>query len=160
MVRRASLLLGVLATALLVVACGRASSTEISQALGITPTATLSAAEVAAATTAAFASATRSAANVAAGSPGAGSPGAVAAGDVSRGSQQFTTWCAGCHRVGGRGPDILATGSVAAGVTYSELETLIRQGTKHAPPGPYATTRITDRQLNDLHAFILSRAGG
>ena len=159
--RRAGLLIAVIATALTVAACGRASPTEISRALGITPTATLSAAQIATATSAAVAAATQAAVAAVAASPGTGSPRAVAAGDITRGGQQFTTWCAGCHRAGGggRGPDILSPGSAGTGLAYPDLETLIRQGTNHAPPGPYAKTRITDRQLNDLHAFILSKAG-
>ena len=159
--RRAGLLLAVIATALTIAACGRASPTDISRALGITPTATLSATQIATATSAAVAAATQAAAALS-GSPGSGSPRAVAAGDITRGGQQFTTWCAGCHRAGGggRGPDILSPGSPGTGLAAADLETLIRQGTNHTPPGPYATTRITDRQLNDIHAFILSKAGG
>ena len=158
--RRGSLLLTVIATGLLVAACGRASPADISRALGITPTATLSAAQIATATSAAAAAASQVAAAALSGSPGAGSPAAVAAGDITRGGQQFTTWCAGCHRANGRGPDILAPGGPGAGLAYPDLEALIRQGTNHTPPGPYATTRITDRQLNDIHAYILSRTGG
>src|SRR5215210_4918243 len=95
---RAFLLVSVIGTVLLVAACGRATETEINQALGITPTPTPSAAQLATATArAVVADAARTAAAVsAAGSPG--TTGQVAAlGDVTRGSRQFSTWCAACH---------------------------------------------------------------
>ncbi len=156
---RAFLLVTVIATVLLVVACGRASETEINQALGITPTPTPSAAQLASATARAMeVAAQRTAAAGAAGSPGSG--GQVAAlGDVTRGSRQFTTWCAACHSAAGAGGNILAPGGPGAAVTTETLLPLIREGTNHAkPPGPYKTTEIPDGAVADIAAYILSKA--
>jgi len=153
---RAFLLVVVVGVALVAAACGRAGPDEINQALSITPTATASAEQIAAATSAA---ATRSAEAAAAAVPGASPGAAVAAvGDVRRGSSQFRQVCSGCHRPGGPGGDILAPGGPGANVTADGLLVLIREGTDH-PPGPYATTRVSDAAVNDLLAFILSEAG-
>ena len=135
------------------VASGRATEDQINQALGITPTATLSAEQLASATEAAQATSTARAL-------AASSPGAVAQGDVSRGRRQFQTWCAGCHSPGGQGPDILAPGSAGADVTADSLMPLVREGEGHTPPGPYGTTQITNNQLIDIAAYISSEAGG
>ena len=154
---RAFLLLVVIGVALVAVACGRASTDDINQALGITPTATASAEKIAAAA----AAATRSAESAAAASsPGAGG-GEVAAvvGDVRRGSNQFRQVCAGCHRPNGPGGDLLAAGGPGANVTAETLRPLVREGTNHNPPGPYPTTRVSDAAINDLAAYILSEAG-
>lgn len=158
---------GWLATAIVVavvaVACGRASEEEINQALGITPTATASAAEVAAGTAAAAATgAARTAVVAAAPSPRAGeSPvAAVAAGDVSRGRLQFLTQCQGCHGPAGRGGNLLAAGGAGAGVSFESLLPLVREGTGHpSPPGPFPATRVSDGNIRDLAAFIASQAG-
>jgi mono/diheme cytochrome c family protein len=94
--RRASLLVTIIAVALVAAACGRASEEQINQALGITPTPTASAEQIATATAAA--SATADARALA-----ASSPGAAALGDVTQGQRIFTTWCLGCHGPGGQG---------------------------------------------------------
>ena len=146
--RRSVLLVALITVALGAAACGRATEVQINQALGITPTATQSAEQMASATEAASAT---SAARLLA----ASSPGAVAQGDVSQGSRQFQTWCAGCHRPGGAGPDILSPGSPGASVTAESLLPLIREGVGHAkPPGPYRTTEISDKQVADIAAYM------
>jgi mono/diheme cytochrome c family protein len=150
--RRLALLVALITVALGAAACGRATDDQINQALGITPTATQSAEQVASATKAASATA---AARLLAQS----SPGAVAQGDVSQGSRQFQTWCAGCHRPGGAGPDILSPGSPGASVTAESLLPLIREGVGHAkPPGPYRTTEISDKQVADIAAYLNDQA--
>jgi mono/diheme cytochrome c family protein len=157
---RATLLVSVIGVALVVAACGRASEDEINRALGITPSPTRSAADLATATASAVAgAATRTAAALVASSPGAsGSPGAVAAGDIAAGTRQFTTWCAECHRPGGRGPDILAPGSAAAGITVEEIMPLLREGTGGHPS--YRTFELSNKAIADLVAYIQSKAGG
>jgi mono/diheme cytochrome c family protein len=164
--RRALVLSGVMAVVLLAVSCGRATEDEINQALGITPTATLSAEQVA--TETAVAAATRDArtavAVAAAANPG-GSPAAaeavVAVGDVTRGRTQFTVRCALCHAPGGNGGNLLAAGGPGASADYDAWLPLIREGTGHPrPPGPFPTTVLSDAQLRDVIAFIRSQAGG
>lgn len=151
--RRLTLLVSVVTVALVTAACGRATDDQINQLLGITPTPTLSAEAIASATEAA--QATADARLVA-----ASSPGAVALGDVTSGSRQFQTWCAGCHRPGGAGPDILSAGSPGAKVTADTLLPLVRDGAGHTPPGPYRPTEISDKQIADVAAYILAEAGG
>lgn len=150
--RRLALLVALISVALGAAACGRATEDQINQALGITPTATQSAEQAAAATEAASATA---AARLLA----ASSPGAVAQGDVSQGSRQFQTWCAGCHRPGGAGPDILSPGSPGTSITAETLLPLIREGVGHSkPPGPYRTTEISDKQVVDIAAYLNDQA--
>ena len=150
--RRLTTLVSVISIALLAAACGRATQEQINQALGITPTPTMSAAQIASATAAT--SATSAAREVA-----AASPGAAALGDVTAGSRQFNTWCSGCHGPGGAGPDILAPGSPGATVTADSLLPLIREGEGHTPPGPYKPTEISDKQIADIAAYLRSSAG-
>ena len=152
--QRFTLLVTVVAIALVAAACGRATEDQINQALGITPTPTLSAEQIASATEAASATA---AARLLA----ASSPDAVALGDVTQGSRQFNTWCSGCHGPGGAGPDILSPGSPGASVTADSLLPLIREGVGHAaPPGPYRVTELSDDQILDIAAYLSSEAGG
>lgn len=153
--RRGSLLVMVLGVVLLVSACGRATEEEINQALGITPSPTMSSDQMATGTAAAVAQATARAAAV--GSPGAGGQ---AAGDVTRGNRTFTTWCLACHGPAAvNGPKLLEPGGPGAAVTADSLLPLIREGTGHAvPPGPYTATEISDTAVVDLAAFIRSRA--
>jgi mono/diheme cytochrome c family protein len=147
------LLVTTVSLALFAAACGRAAPEQINQALGITPTATLSPEELAAETAAA--SATSAARQLA-----MSSPGAAVVGDVEQGKRQFETWCAACHSPGGAGPDIRSPGSPGATVTGETLLPLVREGKGHTPPGPYKTTEITDRQINDLAAYLRQSAGG
>ena len=149
--RRLALLVTVVSVALTAAACGRATEEQINQVLGITPTATMSVAEIAAATEAANAT---SAARTAA----ASSPGAETLGDVAQGERQFNTWCQGCHGPGGIGPDIRSPGSPGASVTAAALLPLVREGTGHTPPGPYKTTDISDQQVADIAAYLTSEA--
>jgi len=156
MAKRAALLIVLIAVAVGVAACGRASQAEIDQALGITPTPTPSQEQIAASTAAA---ASAAAAQTAAAANPAPAAQAAAVGDVSRGSRQFTTQCAGCHRPGGPGGDILAPGGPGVDVTYETLLPLLREGTGHpVPPGPFPPTRLSDSAVQDLAAFIRSRA--
>ena len=150
--RRFSVLVTLIAVALLGVACGRATEEQINQALGITPTATMSAEQIASATDAA--SATAAARELA-----LSSPGASALGDVTQGARQFQTWCSGCHGPGGMGPDIRSPGSPGASVTADSLLPLVREGEGHStPPGPYKTTEITDSQVADIAAYLNDQA--
>jgi cytochrome c5 len=151
--RRLSLLMTTIAIALVAAACGRAAPEEINQALGITPTTTLSPDQIAAETAAA--SATSAAHQLA-----MSSPGAAVLGDVAQGKRQFETWCAGCHSAGGAGPDILSPGSPGASVTADMLLPLVRDGKGHTPPGPYKTTEISDKQITDVAAYLRTSAGG
>jgi mono/diheme cytochrome c family protein len=153
LIRRATFLTLVMSMAVLAVACGRATEVQINQALGITPTATLSPEEIAEQTAAA--SATSAARQFA-----ASSPGAAIAGDIVQGERQFGTWCSGCHGPGGIGPDILSPGSPGATVDPDMLQPLVREGEGHDPPGPFKPTEITDKQIVDLAAYIRANAGG
>jgi mono/diheme cytochrome c family protein len=149
--RRFTLLVTVVGIAILAAACGRATELEINQALGITPTATMSAEQIAAETAAASATA---AGKLLA----ASSPGAVALGDVTQGQRQFQTWCSGCHSANGAGPDILSPGSPGASVPAESLLPLVRDAVGHStPPGPYKTTEISDKQIADVAAYIRSQ---
>ena len=153
--KRAVLLVVTIAVATFAVACGRASEAEINQALGITPTPTASAEQVAAQSVAAASAAAHAGASTS-GSPMAG---AAAVGDVTAGRRQFTTQCAGCHRAGGAGPDILSPGSAGTHVSFETLLPLVRQGTGHpAPPGPYPATRLSDDAVADIAAYIRDQA--
>ena len=154
MLKRTTFLVTLIAVAAGVAGCGRASQAEIDQALSITPTATPSQEQVAASTAAA---ASALATQTAAASNPAGQVAAL--GDVTRGSRQFTVQCAGCHRPGGPGGDILAPGGPGADVAPDALLTMLRQGTGHpVPPGPYSPSQLSDSAIHDLAAFIRSRA--
>jgi mono/diheme cytochrome c family protein len=155
MANRGLVLAAAIAGAVGLAACGRATDDQINQLLGITPTPTPSAEQIAEAT--AEASATAAARAAAAASPAGGA--AVAMGDVVAGRRQFTTWCAGCHGPGGSGPAILEAGGPGAAVTAENLLPLVREGDGHpSPPGPYATTQVSDKQVRDLAAYIREQA--
>jgi mono/diheme cytochrome c family protein len=157
--RRGILLVTLIGVALAVASCGRASQTEIEQALGITPTATASAAQIATGTAAAAATTTAQTA-VAAAPAGTDPAAEVALGDVNRGNLQFLTQCSGCHRPGGAGPDLLAAGGAGAGVTTETLLPLIRDGIGHpVPPGPYPATLLSDGSIADIAAYIAAQVG-
>ena len=134
MLKRLGLMTTVVAITLTVAACGRATEDQINQALGITPTATMSAEQIVESTAAA--SATSAARELA-----LASPGAAAAGDVTAGKRQFDTWCIGCHGPGGVGPDILSPGSPGSTVDPATLPS--------DDPGrrrPHAAWRIQDHR--------------
>jgi mono/diheme cytochrome c family protein len=152
---RALLLVMTIGIAVVAVACGRASESDINSALGITPSPTQSAEDIATATAQAAAVAATSSAAAA-----SGSPGAVAQGDIVQGQQQVGIWCQQCHRPdgSGRGPALAGPDSPAAGMTDEELTDLIRNGTNHDPPGNYETHEISDRQITNIIAYLHSIA--
>ena len=152
MKHRGLLLLATVSLAIVLAACGRATELQIDQALGITPTPTRSPEEIASATSAAVASATARAA-------AEDEPAALARGDAARGRRQFTTQCVGCHRAGGRGPNLLEAGGPGSDVTPDGLLALIREGTGHPAGLTYRNTEISDSQVDDLAAYIRSQAG-
>lgn len=152
MLKRLALMTTVVTIALTAAACGRATEEQINQALGITPTATMSAEQIAESTAAA--SATAAAKELA-----LASPGAAAAGDVTAGKRQFDTWCIGCHGPGGIGPDILSPGSPGSTVDPATLQLMIRDGENHTPPGVYKPTEISDKQIIDIAAYLQSAPG-
>ena len=153
---RALLLVMTIGIAVVAVACGRASESDINSALGITPSATFSAEQIADQTAEAESvAATRTAI-----ASTAGTPGAVAQGDIVQGQQQFSIWCQQCHRPDGtgRGPALAGPDSPAAGMTDEQLTDLIRNGTNHDPPGGYETHELSDRQIVNINAYIHSIA--
>ena len=155
MLKRLGLMTTVITVVLTLASCGRATEDQINQALGITPTATMSAEQVAESTAAA--SATSTARELALASPGAS--GGVAAGDVTAGKRQFNTWCVACHSPGGAGPDILSTGSPGTSIDPTTLLAMIREGEGHTPPGPYKVTELSDKQVTDVAAYLHSAPG-
>lgn len=152
--RRLSFLATVFALALVGVACGRATEDQINQALGITPTATLTSEQITELTAAV--TATHEASLLAASTPAGASVASV--GDVAAGKRQYDVWCIGCHGPGGSGPDVLSAGSPGSTVTLESMTTLIREGADH-PPGAYDETDISDTQLADITAYLLSSPG-
>jgi mono/diheme cytochrome c family protein len=154
---RALFLVMTIGIAIVAVACGRASESDINSALGITPSPTESAEQMATSSAqAAIADVTRTAA-----AASAGSPGAVALGDITAGEAQFNIFCAQCHKPdgSGRGPALAGAESPAKGMTDEQLTDLIRNGTNHTPPGAYKTTEISDKQITNINAYIHSIAG-
>jgi mono/diheme cytochrome c family protein len=149
---RASFLVMTIGLAIAAVACGRASQKEINQALGITPTATLSAGDIA--TSTARAAAQASARAAAASSPG----GAAALGDVVEGERQFNRWCMQCHRPdgSGRAKSLAGPDSGVAALSDAQITDLIRNGTNHTPPGPYKDFQITNQRVADIIAYLRS----
>lgn len=154
MPRRLSILVTVITVALVAAACGRATEEEINQALGITPTATMSAEQIAESTAAA--SATSAARLLAASSPGASG---AAHGDLVAGKRQYNTWCTGCHSANGQGGPLLNPDSPAAKITAEILLPMIRDGKDHTPPGKYKNTEISDKQVADIAAYLQSSPG-
>lgn len=152
------MVLTIVAVAVSLAACGRASREQINQALGITPTPTLTADQIATATAAP--SATTAARTALALSPGTPEVEVALLGDVRRGGTQFTVNCARCHRgSAARGGDLLAAGGPGADVTFESLLAIVRAGENHpTPPGPVPASRIDDADLQDLVAYIRSNA--
>ena len=139
-------MLAVIAVVLLVVACGRATEEQIDQALGITPTPTVDAAEAARAS---------KEAEVA----GAASPVDTNAGVAALGRTKFQFNCQTCHSPGGTAPDLLATGGPYANIDYATLYPILREGEGHSPsPGPYETFVITDDDIANIGAYIREQA--
>ena len=158
--RRVGLVACLLSLALLAVACGRASEDDINSALGITPTATQNADQIAAATTTAAARATQIAAGVA-GTPASADDAAaqlLANGNVALGQTVFFQNCLSCH--GPNAPAGTLNGPNDSDLSAGSFVALIREGTGHpAPPGPFPTQRISDDQLRNLYAWLVSVSG-
>ena len=137
--------------AVVAVACGRASKDDINSALGITPTATLTADQQDAANARATDIASGNAA-----SPGAG-PGDVdlaSLGNATTGRTAFLVQCQRCHTPGGNGPAPALTGGTnpAANLNDGQLYDLMKAGTNHdkasGGPGPIGT--LTDKQIEKI----------
>lgn len=153
--RRGSGLVTIVTVAIVLMACGRATDQQIDQALGITPTATIDP------TQAANDKATAEAAlALAESSPGSAVVVPVVAGNPTLGKSKYQFVCLMCHKVGGggSGPDLLAPGGVAAGITLEEMTSVVREGMDH-PPGPYANFSVTDADIANITAYILEQAG-
>ncbi|GIW03799.1 MAG: hypothetical protein KatS3mg059_0419 [Thermomicrobiales bacterium] len=155
---RAALLVVSVGVALFAVACGRATQEEINQALGITPTATLSPGDIATSTAQAAAVAS---ARAALGSPGATPGGLAIVGDVVQGRQAFQFRCARCHRAtdSPQGPTLAGPNSPVVAMTDQQIVELIRTGKGHSvPPGPITVTDLPDSQLANIIAYLRSIA--
>lgn len=155
--RRLSFLVATIAVAFIAVACGRASPKEINSALGITPTATLSAEMIATGTAEAdIAQQTRTAAIAAA--DAGGSPVSLAlTGDVVQGRTQYQLRCLNCHRANNNvnAPVLSGPDNPATQLSDQALIDLVRTGEGHAtPPGPLNEVTISERQLINIIAFI------
>jgi mono/diheme cytochrome c family protein len=136
---RLTFLIATLGIAVVAVACGRASQADIDSALGITPTATLSAEQIASATA------------------GAGTAQAAGTGDVAQGRVQYQLRCLNCHRPNNtlNAPVLSGPDNPSTQYTDEELKTLVRTGEGHStPPGPLSEVTISESQLNNIIAFI------
>ena len=151
--KRSLVLLFTCSAVLLIAACGRASEEEINDLLGIQPTPTLSSEQIATAT--AFVEQQASA--IAAGATPievASTEFDASAGDVTLGRQQFQFQCQQCHRPDGDGTAPPLAGPEIRRYVLSDVEiyVLVREG--HATVPPVAETRLSDRQLAAIIAFI------
>ena len=138
---RLTFLVATLGIALIAVACGRASRADIDSALGITPTATLSAEQIATGTASAAL---------------AQSSGAVT-GDVMQGRTQYQLRCLNGHRPNNvvNAPVLSGPDNPAVALSDEQLITLVRTGQGHStPPGPLSEVTISESQLINIIAFI------
>jgi mono/diheme cytochrome c family protein len=146
--------------AVVAVACGRASDEDIYQALGVTPTPTLSEQQIADQTAVAVAEdETRVAAQTAiAASPVEGGEGAdlASAGNPVLGRTAFLQRCQSCHRPGGAGPapELAGPSNPAVELTDQEIVDLVRTGEGHGDTLPFDEVAIREQQLIDVLAFI------
>ena len=158
--RRSALLAALLGLAVLAVACGRASEADINSALGITPTATANAEQIAAVTATAEVRATQLAAG-AEGTPASADDAAAALlanGNLALGQTPFFQNCLSCH--GPNAPAGQLNGPNDADLSPGNFVALIRQGTGHpTPPGPFPVSRVSDAQLRNLYAWLVSVSG-
>ena len=158
--RRAGILVTTVAVAVIAVACGRATDDEINAALGIKPTATLSAQEQAAATEAANAKATANA-NAAAsgGTPVAEDVDLASLGNVTAGQTSALVACNLCHGASKPGGVLFGPGSASAALTDQQLYDTVKLGTNHGPEvgGPGPEKRLTDKDIYNIIAFIRSK---
>ncbi|MFM9105371.1 MAG: c-type cytochrome [Chloroflexota bacterium] len=147
---RALILGTVMAAAVGLAACGKATQEQIYQALGVTPTPTRSAEEIAQATAAI--EATRAAIEQARATPGGAS--AVFLGDAAKGKTTFTMWCMACHGPGGAGGDL----SGLPGYNPETFMALLRTGKTASGddhgPGPYPAFQVPDNSVMDLGAYL------
>jgi len=147
---RALILVSVTAAAVGLAACGRASQEQIYQALGVTPTPTISAEEMARATAAV--EATRQAIEEARATPGGASD--VFLGDAAKGKTTFTMWCMACHGPGGAGGDLAGL----PGYTPESFLELVRTGKTASGgdhgPGGYQAFQVPDNSVMDLGAYL------
>jgi mono/diheme cytochrome c family protein len=146
--------------AVVAVACGRASEEDIYQALGVTPTPTLSDQQIADETAAAVSEEeTQVAVETAmAASPVDGGSGVdlAAAGNPVMGRTTFLQRCQSCHRPGGAGPapDLTVPGNPATALTDQEIVDLVRTGEGHGGTVPFDEVALREQQLYDVLAFI------
>jgi mono/diheme cytochrome c family protein len=152
------MLASVVFIAVIAVACGRASEDDINSALGITPTATLSADAQITATAAAAARATDAALGIA---PSPGSQDNVdlaSLGNLTLGRTTFAVQCQRCHTPNGAGAAAALSGAnnPAAALSDSEIYSVIKDGTNHSKEagGPGALGTLTDKQIYDIIAFL------
>jgi mono/diheme cytochrome c family protein len=158
--RRVTLLVMTIGVAIFAVACGRATQKQIDQALGITPTATLSPGDLATSTAEALAQASARAAAASAGA--GGSPGAVAAvvGNVTQGKNSFQFNCQQCHRANSptKAPILSGPESPVLALSDAQIYDLVRNGTNHTPPGPIPDFTLNDQRIADIIAYLRSIA--
>lgn len=156
---RASFLMMFGVIAVVAVACGRASQGDIYQALGVTPTPTLSDQQIADQTAVAVAEAeTQVAVQTALAASPVDGEGAnlAAAGNPLSGRTSFQQRCMSCHRVGGAGPapELAGPGNPATALTDQEIIDLVRTGEGHGETLPFDEVDIREDQLIDVLAFI------
>lgn len=159
--RRGYMLGSIVFLAVIAVACGRATEDDINSALGITPTATLSADQQQTATAAAAARATDAALGIA---PSPGSLDNVdlaSLGNLTLGRTTFAVQCQRCHTPNGQGvaPALSGANNPAAALTDSQLYSVMNDGTNHGQDigGPGALGTLTDKQIYDIIAFLRSQ---
>jgi mono/diheme cytochrome c family protein len=149
-----------LVTAAILVACGRASEDEINAALGITPTATMSAEDQAKATEQANSRATEQAAVAGGATPNSAldTTNLAQLGSVQLGRTTFAVQCQRCHSPTGTGVGGALVGSTSPTValTDTQIYNLLKVGTNHekSTGGPGALPNVTDKQIYDIIAFI------
>jgi mono/diheme cytochrome c family protein len=146
--------------AVVAVACGRASDEDIYQALGVTPTPTLSDQQIADETAAAVSEEeTQVAVTTAlAASPvdGGGGVDLAAAGNPVAGRTAFLQRCQSCHRPGGAGPapELAGPDNPAVALTDQEIVDIVRTGEGHGGTVAFDEVAIREQQLIDVLAFI------
>ena len=148
--------------AIFAVACGRASEDDINAALGITPTATMSADDIATATQESIENAARVAESGGGIDSAANDTTDLAAlGNPLIGRTGFLSNCTGCHVANGSGsaPPVPGENGIAAPLTDMQIYNVIREGVNHGEDvgGPGARANLTDKQIYDMIAFIRSQ---
>ena len=142
------------------VACGRASDDDIYQALGVTPTPTLSDQQIADQTAAAVSDeetqVALATALVASPVDGGGGVDLASAGNPVAGRTAFLQRCQSCHRPGGAGPapELAGPSNPAVELTDQEIVDLVRTGEGHGGTVAFDEVAIREQQLIDVLAFI------